>query len=88
MKKFILFLLLISNTVIAQDKGKFEDYNNLFYEKILNESKEYNNQKNDKSKSFKMIIDNKKIPKSLEEFTIINVEDPISQGNTGTCWCF
>lgn len=88
MKKCILFLLLISNTVIAQDKGKFEDYSNLFYEKILKESQEYNNQKNDQSKSFKMIIDNKAIPQSLEEFTIVNVEDPISQGNTGTCWCF
>ena len=42
MKKCILFLLLISNTVIAQDKGKFEDYSNLFYEKILKESQEYN----------------------------------------------
>ena len=88
MKKCILFLLLISNTVIAQDKGKFEDYNNLFYEKILKESQESNNQKNAQSKSFKMIIDNKEIPQSLEEFTIVNVEDPISQGNTGTCWCF
>tara|TARA_B100000214_G_scaffold22343_1_gene14855 strand:- start:1192 stop:2400 length:1209 start_codon:yes stop_codon:yes gene_type:complete len=88
MKKYILFLLLISNTVIAQDKGKFEDYTNLFYEKILKESQEFNNQKNDQSKSFKMIIDNKAIPQSLEEFTIVNMEDPISQGNTGTCWSF
>ena len=29
-----------------------------------------------------------KIPQSLEEFTIIDVYEPISQGNTGTCWCF
>ena len=35
-----------------------------------------------------MNFDGKKIPQSLEEFTIIDVADPISQGNTGTCWCF
>mgnify|MGYP000008652187 CR=1 FL=1 len=40
------------------------------------------------SKSFKMSYDGKDIPKSLDEFTIVKSENPISQGNTGTCWCF
>jgi bleomycin hydrolase len=28
------------------------------------------------------------VPKSLKEFTIIPSEQPVSQGITGTCWCF
>ena len=35
-----------------------------------------------------MNYEGKKIPKNLNEFTIVDVSDPISQGNTGTCWCF
>jgi bleomycin hydrolase len=41
-----------------------------------------------KKKSFKMDFDNKEIPRSLDEFNIVASENPISQGNTGTCWCF
>ena len=35
-----------------------------------------------------MNFDSKEIPKSLAEFTVVKYEKPISQGNTGTCWCF
>jgi bleomycin hydrolase len=35
-----------------------------------------------------MNFDGKQIPQSLDEFTIVEAENPISQGNTGTCWCF
>ena len=35
-----------------------------------------------------MNFENKDIPKDLNEFTIVKNTAPISQGNTGTCWCF
>ena len=41
MIKKIGILLLISSSVIAQDKGKFESYSNNFYGKIVDESKDY-----------------------------------------------
>ena len=81
-------LLLISSSVIAQDKGKFESYSNNFYGKIVEESKEYDKGEKEEYKTFKMNFDGKQIPQSLDEFTIIEAENPISQGNTGTCWCF
>tara|TARA_Y100000385_G_scaffold151_2_gene163 strand:+ start:30 stop:1238 length:1209 start_codon:yes stop_codon:yes gene_type:complete len=88
MIKKIGILLLISTTVIAQDKGQFESYSNPFYKTIVTESNDYNQKEKEEYKSFKMNFDGKQIPKSLDEFTIIDADNPISQGNTGTCWCF
>ena len=88
MIKNITIFLLITSTLTAQDKGEFEIYSNTFYGKILKESNLYNKKKKDASKSFKMNFDGKQIPQSLDEFTIVESAEPISQGNTGTCWCF
>ena len=88
MKKITGFLFLIASTAIAQDKGRFESNTNSFYGKILSESNIYHKEKKKENKSFKMNFDGKAIPVSLEEFSIVQSEDPISQGNTGTCWCF
>tara|TARA_B100001142_G_scaffold97594_1_gene99567 strand:- start:1255 stop:2421 length:1167 start_codon:yes stop_codon:yes gene_type:complete len=73
---------------MAQDKGVFENYSNSFYGKIVRESKTYDQIDNASDKSFKMYLDDKEIPGSIEEFIIVASEEPISQGNTGTCWCF
>ena len=88
MIKKLTILLLITSTVTAQDKGKFESYSNPFYGKIVSESEKYDKADKEEYKSFKMNFDGKQIPQSLEEFTIVEAENPISQGNTGTCWCF
>ena len=86
--KRIILCLFITSSLLAQDKGKFENYSNPFYKNIVTESKKYDKKDREKNKSFKMDFEGKKIPKSLDEFTIIKTDDPISQGNTGTCWCF
>ena len=88
MIKKIGVLLLISSISFSQDTGKFVNYSNPFYTKIMEQSNSYFNKEKEEDKIFKMNFDGKKIPQSLEEFTIIDVADPISQGNTGTCWCF
>ena len=88
MKKIILLVIVFSNTLSAQDKGNFENSTNDFYNNILKESNDFNKVKKEQKKSFKLLIDNDKIPKNLNEFTIVESADPISQGNTGTCWCF
>ena len=88
MIKKIGILLLATIGANAQDKGQFESYSNNFYGKIVDESKEYDKGEKEEYKSFKMNFDGKQIPQSLDEFTIVEAENPISQGNTGTCWCF
>jgi len=84
----IIILSLISSSLIAQDKGNFESYSNKFYNSIVKDSKDYNENKKEEKKSFKMVFDNKEIPDDIKDFTIVSSADPISQGNTGTCWCF
>ena len=84
----IVVLLMFTSCVIAQDTGKFVNYSNTFYKRIVNENNKYDQKKEESHKSFKMNFDNKEIPQNLNEFIIVESEDPISQGNTGTCWCF
>ena len=88
MIKKIGIFLLISNFIFAQDKGEFKSHSNDFYSKIIKESEQFNSKNKEQNKLFKMNYEGKKIPKNLNEFTIVDVSDPISQGNTGTCWCF
>ena len=88
MIKKIGVLSLVSTLSFSQDTGTFENYSNPFYEKIIDQSNNYDVKEKEVNKVFKMSFDGKKIPQSLDEFTIIDVTDPISQGNTGTCWCF
>ena len=88
MIKKLGILLLMATGANAQDKGEFKSYSNPFYRTIVSESNTYEKAEKEEGKSFKMNFDGKEIPQSLDEFTIVEVEDPISQGNTGTCWCF
>ncbi len=88
MIKKIGILMFLGATISAQDKGQFKSYSNPFYGEIESESKKYEKKIKESHKSFKMNFDGKQIPQSLDEFTVVEAEDPISQGNTGTCWCF
>jgi bleomycin hydrolase len=87
MKKTALLLLLALGAQ-AQDKGEFVDHSNPFYGEIMKASKAYDRGEHEAHSAFKMDMSDLELPQSLEEFTIVEVEDPISQGNTGTCWCF
>lgn len=81
-------LMLVALGAQAQDKGTFVDYSNPFYGKIMQASKAYDAGAENAHKAFKMDMSELDIPKSLDEFTTVEVAAPISQGNTGTCWCF
>jgi bleomycin hydrolase len=85
---FILFVTLIS----AQDqkeKGIFVEEKDGFYKnEILKSIDEFNNPEKAKKKIFKLDFAGMDIPKSKDEFTSYWFNDPVSQGRTGTCWCF
>ncbi len=89
----ICFVLLIAHgQVIGQqkelDKAAFVPTENAFYQEIesaLDGSSQLNK---DSKKVFKLQIDPEIIPQSPDEFETVWCHDPISQGRTGTCWCF
>ena len=87
MKKIAVLMFVVLGAQ-AQDKGSFVDFSNPFYGTIMQESDTYDKGIKESHQAFKMDVSGLDIPQSLDEFTIVEVEDPISQGNTGTCWCF
>ena len=97
MKKtgLLLIAILIGVTVFAQntqkkDKAVFKYYNTSYYQNTIMKSIEAYEAKTDtpSTKRFKIDLTGMDIPTSVDLFTKFWFQPPISQGNTGTCWCF
>ena len=96
MKSLILSLLLViiilSNYYLkaqeVKNTGSLQIYKNEFYEEISKASKEYFKKESEPKKVFKVDFENLDLPKSKDEFLYFWHNDPLSQGNTGTCWAF
>lgn len=74
-----------------KDAGSFiEAPKNIFWEKIKSETDTFRARQAEKEDKRRLLMDfsNVDIPKSIKEFTMIPSEKPVSQGITGTCWCF
>ena len=86
---FIAFSLL--STLLAQEKnnGIFVEEKDGFYKnEILKSLDESSEPEKEKKKTFKLDFSGMDLPKSKDEFTSYWHNDPVSQGRTGTCWCF
>ena len=84
---FILFTVIPAlSQEIRKDKAKFEKYHNEYWQKIKNSSEEYN--KKEPREVFKMDFSGYGLPTAVDQFTQQWYNPPISQGWTGTCWCF
>lgn len=82
------FQLLI-NAQVEKNKGTFVEEKDGFYKnEILKSINEFNNPEKEKKKEFKLDFSGMDLPKSKDEFTSYWHNDPVSQGRTGTCWCF
>lgn len=87
----IFFLLIFSfSSSIAQekDKGVFEKQKEGFYQEILKGINEFKNPEKKEKKEFRLDFSGVNLPKSKDEFTHFWHNEPISQGQTGTCWSF
>lgn len=92
-KLFTIIILFAVSFQIAlgqsnRDKGEMIEYKNPFWEKIKESSEEFEKKEEKKKLSFKMNFDDYDLPESTDEFTQVWHNEPISQGWTGTCWCF
>jgi bleomycin hydrolase len=87
-----LAVLSFLSTTFAQDQkntGVFVEEKDGFYKnEILKSIDEFNNPEKEKKKSFKLDFTGMDLPKSKDEFTSYWFNEPVSQGRTGTCWCF
>ena len=88
---FYILIVLVAFTQFSfaqtppKDTGKFVEKKNEFWDKIEYENKKFDDGKKDK---FIMNFDGMDLPKSKDEFKSYWHNDPISQGNSGMCWCF
>ena len=88
-------MVFASAKIFAQlprhDKGLFREFKPGYFENsILKGVEDYNEEKKPaiKKKTFKIDISGMDVPKSVDEFQSWWKNEPISQGNTGTCWSF
>lgn len=88
--KIFLFTLLLSGLLTAQvhDKGTFIQPKSEFWDEVQKGIGDFNKKEKPENKSFKMDYTGLNLPKSKSEFTSYWHNDPINQGNTGTCWSF
>ncbi len=97
MKKIVLTIALVTSFVAlfaqapGKDKAVFKDYQPGFYQNfILKGIEEFNQQqetpKNDRR--FKIVLSGMNLPTNIDLYNKQWCNEPISQGNTGTCWCF
>ncbi|MCX6153638.1 MAG: peptidase C1 [Candidatus Kapabacteria bacterium] len=95
--KYVLIILAIaifaSNASFAQDKPKdkaaFEVHKSEFWDTIKKSNDDFiKKQEKPEKKSFKVDLSGYKFPKKIDEFERCWYNAPVSQGNTGTCWCY
>lgn len=89
---FMACLSASSTFVTAQndrkDKGEFNSPSNDFYKEMKKANTAFFEEKPDVQKPFVMKYEGIDIPKSHTEFKSVWAGGPVSQGETGTCWCF
>lgn len=86
--KYILLALLISAVNIFSQKGIFVEPKEGFYDEIAKSTDEFAKVKKPVEKRLTVDLTGLDLPKSTSEFTQYWHNAPVSQGKTGTCWCF
>jgi len=90
----LVFLLALSfensfSQIVQHDTALFVPSKNEFYDSILTSlDKFYHRNDTTVIKTLRPDFSRFDAPKSIDEFTQYWHNPPISQGNTGTCWCF
>lgn len=93
MKKIFFAALCVTlynvQAQVKLDKGIMIEKKNLFYDSIVRMNDAFNEPKTQsKTMELKMDFSGIDFPKSLNDFKTIKAINPVSQGNTGTCWSF
>ena len=92
MKRFLLLSILAASTAQAQDRQDAATYEvpptNEFYENVRKKNEEFFKKKEEPRKRLTMDFSGLDAPGSIKEFRVVTADKPVSQGITGTCWCF
>ncbi len=84
----LIFIPAMSINAQQKNKGIFVEPKPGFYQEIQKGIDEFKNPAKEKRKSFRLDFTGMNYPQSKEEFKYFWHNEPVSQGNTGTCWSF
>lgn len=88
----IIFAFFCLSSLFAQEeknRGVFQEEKDGFYKNEIEKNiDDFNEPEKEKKKEFKLDFTGMDLPKTKDEFKSYWFNDPISQGRTGTCWCF
>lgn len=86
----MLFCLTIQISIYAQriDKGIVVEKTNHFFDSIQQSNEKYNKKNKSPEMVLKMDFSSLDYPNKLSDYKIVKAFDPVSQGETGTCWSF
>lgn len=88
----ICSIILISSLAFGQsakNKGLFEEAKKGYWENEIQKGiEEFEKKSEPKKPKYRMNFEGLDLPKASSEFKQQWHNEPISQGNTGTCWCF
>ncbi len=89
---FVLIIFFLNNKIISQEihrhHGVFIDTKSEFREEMTKTAKEFRTLEKEPKLHFKMDYEGLDLPNDPKVFTSYWHNDPVSQGITGTCWCF
>lgn len=91
---FIILSVLCTFSALSQthqDKAVYKEKKDGFYQNtILKEIEKYESQKstNESNNYLSVDFDNQSFPTDIEEYEKQWHNPPLSQGSTGTCWCY
>ncbi len=88
---FFILVVFLLNGLAQQphrDRAIFVEKKNEFFEKIKKELNEYYQKKKEPKKKLAVDLSGMDLPTSVDQFKHYWYNPPISQGLTGTCWCF
>lgn len=97
MKKFValficnLFIFSVFAQAPRKDKAIFKEYQPGYYQNYILKGIEDFDKKDEKPKTekrFKMDFTGMSLPTDIDLYKKQWYNEPVSQGNTGTCWCF
>ena len=93
MFRSIIGVILLIQIISAQDQKKdqaiFTESKNEFWDLIDEENQKFRSPaEDDVKKVFKMDFSGLTLPVSIDQFENQWHQPPLSQGNTGSCWCF
>ena len=87
-----MLLLTAASSSFAQNRQDAAIYatppKNEFYENIQKENNKFFKEKPEAAKRLTMDYTGIEVPANMSDFKIVTADKPVSQGLTGTCWCF